>query len=119
MDLRSRLADRGFLLFSVFYLIAGIWNFIILGINGFNPPHIALVAFLSLISAIGMFRLARWLLWLVIGLFFIVTTYAAFMLNYTIGVQAGNWISIVMWSIYLLFTWAATLFVIVKRDQLT
>jgi len=119
MDLRSRLVNRGFLLFTIFFLVAGICNIVILGINGFNPPHVALVAFLSLISAIGMFRLERWLLWLVVGLFFIVTTYGAYMLSYILEVQASNWIAMFIWAIYLLLTWAATIFVVAKRDQLT
>lgn len=119
MDLRSRFAEKGFLLFTIFYLIAGIWNIAILGINGLNPPHVALVACLSLISAIGIFRLERWSLWLIVGLFFIVTTYSAYMLSYTLEKQATNWVAIIIWTIYLLLTWIATMYVVAKRDQLT
>ena len=119
MDLRSRFAQKGFLLFTIFYLIAGIWNIIILGLNGLNPPHVALVALLSLISALGIFRLKSWSVWLVIGLFFVVTTYSAYMLDYTLTKQASNWTAVIVWIIYLLLTWIATIFVVAKRDQLT
>lgn len=119
MDLRSKFANRGFQLFTIFYLIAGIWNFIILGVNGFNLPHVALIAFLSLISAIGIFRLRRWLLWMALGSFFIVTTYCVYMLSFTLAEQASNWIAIFIWIVYLFLTWVATLFVVLKRNQLT
>lgn len=123
MGLSSRLTQNGFLLFTVFYLIAGIGNIIILSTNGFNPPHVALIAFLSLISAIGIYRLEKWSLWLVVGLLFIVTTYASFMLNFhleesAINQGSVNWVVVLTWTIYLVLTWVATIYVAAKRGEL-
>ena len=123
MDLKSKLTHKGLALFSVFYLVAGIGNIIILVMNNFNPPHVALVALLSLISAIGIYRLEKWSLWLVVALFFIVTTYGSFMLNFyleenPINLGSVNWAVVLIWTIYLLLTWVATIYVVAKRGDL-
>jgi len=123
MDLRSKLTHKGLVIFSLFYLVAGIGNIIILVMNNFNPPHVALVALLSLISAIGMYRLEKWSLWLVVALFFIVTTYGSFMLNFYLEENPTsqgtvNWAVVIMWTIYLLLTWVATIYVVAKRGDL-
>ncbi|MCK4223375.1 hypothetical protein KAX01_03670 [Candidatus Bathyarchaeota archaeon] len=123
MDLKSKLTHKGLVIFTVFYLVAGIGNIIILVMNNFNPPHVALVALLSLISAIGIYRLEKWSLWLVVALFFIVTTYGSFMLNFyleenPISLGSVNWAVVLMWTIYLLLTWVATIYVVAKRGDL-
>jgi len=123
MDLKSKLTHKGLVIFTVFYLVAGIGNIIILVMNNFNPPHVALVALLSLISAIGIYRLEKWSLWLVVALFFIVTTYGSFMLNFyleenPINLGSVNWAVVLMWTIYLLLTWVATIYVVAKRGDL-
>lgn len=123
MDLKSKLTHKGLVIFTVFYLVAGIGNIIILVMNNFNPPHVALVALLSLISAIGIYRLEKWSLWLVVALFFIVTTYGSFMLNFyleenPINLGSVNWAVVLMWTIYLLLTWVATIYVVAKRRDL-
>lgn len=123
MDLKSKLTHKGLVIFTVFYLVAGIGNIIILVMNNFNPPHVALVALLSLISAIGIYRLEKWSLWLVVALFFIVTTYGSFMLNFyleenPISLGSVNWAVVLIWTIYLLLTWVATIYVVAKRGDL-
>jgi len=123
MDLKSKLTHKGLVIFTVFYLVAGIGNIIILVMNNFNPPHVALVALLSLISAIGIYRLEKWSLWLVVALFFIVTTYGSFMLNFyleenPISLGSVNWAVVLTWTIYLLLTWVATIYVVAKRGDL-
>lgn len=123
MDLKSKLTHKGLVIFTVFYLVAGIGNIIILVMNNFNPPHVALVALLSLISAVGIYRLEKWSLWLVVALSFIVTTYGSFMLNFyleknPISQGAVNWAVVLTWTIYLLLTWVATIYVVAKRGDL-
>jgi len=44
---------RGMFFFTIFYLIAGIANFVIAGMGGLRLFHVALVAILSLIAAFG------------------------------------------------------------------
>ncbi len=125
MGLRSKLNTeyKGMFFFAVFYLIAGVVNFIILGVYDLGLFHIALVAVLSVMSAYGLYRLQGWTLWPVVGLFFIATTYAAIMLNvsienYTANQDISNLFTTVVWIMYLLLTWIATIYVAAKRKNL-
>ena len=92
MGLRSRLQMeyKGMFFFAIFYLVAGIVNFIILGVYGLGLFHIALVAVLSLLAAFGLYRLQSWSLWFIVGLFFIATTHIAFMLNVSLEKSAAT-----------------------------
>ncbi len=125
MGLRSKLEieHKGMLVFTLFYLIAGVANFVILGVYGLDLFHVALVAILSLTAAFGLYRLQSWSLWLVIALFFITTTYGALMLNvflsrYTVNPDLSNAFAIFAWASYLLLTWMATIYVGAKRKNL-
>ncbi len=125
MGLRSRLGieHKGMFFFATFYLIAGVANFVILGIYGLGLFHVALVGILSLITAFGLYRLQRWSLWLVVGLFFIATIYGAIMLNafltnYTAQPDVSGLLTILAWTIYLILTWIAPLYVAARRKNL-
>jgi ABC-type thiamin/hydroxymethylpyrimidine transport system permease subunit len=125
MGLRSRLGIeyKGMFFFAVFYLVAGVVNFIIWGTYGLSLFHVALVAVLSLVAAFGVYQMQSWSLWLVIGLFFITTTYGAFMVNVFLGKYAvtpdmTNLLTVIMWIIYLLLTWIATVYVAARRKSL-
>lgn len=114
---------RGMFFFTIFYLIAGIANFVIAGMGGLRLFHVALVAILSLIAAFGLYKLQRWSLWFVVALFFISTTYGAFMLNafwtnYAINSNINDLLAVIAWALYLLFTWVATIYVAAKRKNL-
>jgi hypothetical protein len=125
MGLRSKLAIeyRGMFFFALFYFIAGVVNFIIMGVYGLGLFHVALVAILSLVVAFGLYRLQRWSLWFVVGLFFIATVYGAFTLNaflrsYTANPNLNGLFAILAWTIYLILTWIATVYVAAKRENL-
>lgn len=125
MGLRSRfeIEYKGMFFFAIFYLIAGLANFVILGIYGLDLFHIALVAILSLIAAFGVYRLQSWSLWFVVGLFFIATTHIVLMLSvsmekYAVNQDLSSLFAILAWIIYLIFTWIATIYVAAKRKNL-
>lgn len=125
MDLRSRLkgVHRGFFFFSIFYFVAAIANFIILGLYGLGLFHITLVGVLSLAAAFGLYKLQSWVLWLVFSLFFIVTTYGVTMLSVTIekiqgGYELSWFLTVIIWVLYLVFTWIATVYVAARRKNL-
>lgn len=109
--------------FALFYLIVGIANFMILGIYGLGFFHVALVAVLSLIAALGLYQLQKWSLWLVASLFFIATTYGATMLDaflkkYPTNSEISDLFFILSWIIYLALTWISTIYVVAKRKNL-
>lgn len=124
MGLMSRLGIeyKGMFAFALFYLVAAVANFIILGMYGPGLFHVGVVAVLSLATAFGLYRLHRWSLWFIVGLFFIATTYGAVMLNVSLnrtgGIDVTNAFSILAWAIYLALTWVATIYVAAKRKNL-
>ena len=125
MGLRSRLGIeyKGMFFSALFYLVASVANLIILGVYDLRLFHIAFLAVLSLIAAFGLYRLQRWSLWLVVSLFFIATTNIAFMLNisianYTTNADLSNLLAIIAWTVYLILTWIATVYVAAKRKNL-
>lgn len=125
MGLRSilKIEYKGMFFFAIFYLIVGVVNFIIVGMYDLGLFHVALVGGLSLVSAFGLYRLRSWSLWFVVGLFFIGTTYGAFMFNitmenYTATSDISSLLAILAWIIYLILTWIATIYVAAKRKNL-
>jgi hypothetical protein len=126
MGLMSRLGIEytGMLFFIVFYLVVAVVNFVILGVYGLALFHVSLVAVLSLLAAFGLYRLRRWSLWLVVGLFFIATTYGATMLSATLGEYSGSMdigvlFGVLVWIVYLVLTWVATIYVVARRKSLS
>lgn len=114
----------GMLFFILFYLVAAVANFVILGIYEPGLFHVGLVAVLSLLAAFGLYRLRRWSLWFVVGLFFIATTYGATMLSatwkeYLGSMDIGVVFGVLVWVVYLVLTWIATIYVVAKRKNLT
>jgi hypothetical protein len=117
---RLKIESKGMFISALFYLVAAAANIIVLGMFEARLFHVGLVAILSLLAAFGLIRLNRWSLWLVVGLFFIVTTYGAIMLNMAIGSYAGGFdiLAIIAWVAYLILTWVATMYVAAKRKNL-
>ncbi|UCD96807.1 MAG: hypothetical protein JSV35_01760 [Candidatus Bathyarchaeota archaeon] len=114
---RLEIQHRGIFIFTVFYLIVGILNFGILATQGLGLFHVALVAVLSIITAFGLYRLQRWSLWLVVGLFFIGTSYAAFTLHAFL--QSANLPLVVGLVIYIVLTWLASFYLVARREKLS
>ena len=114
---RLEIQHRGIFIFTVFYLVAGILNFAVLATQGLGLFHVALVAILSIITAFGLYRLQRWSLWLVVGLFFIATSYAAFTLHAFL--QSSNLPLITGFAVYIVLTWLATFYLVARREKLS
>jgi len=73
MPLKSKLkVERlGVLATSIFYVIVGVAEAIILALSNFSLIHVAPLAVLSLITAYGLFRMKKWAVFLVTILFFL------------------------------------------------
>jgi uncharacterized membrane protein (DUF2068 family) len=72
MPLKSKLKVEklGMLATSIFYVIVGVAEAIILALSNFSLVHVEFLAILSLITAYGLFRMKKWAVFLVIGLSF-------------------------------------------------
>jgi len=104
-------------------VLAGIWALAILAVNGVSMIHTAVIALLSLMTAYGLYKMQKWSLWLVIGLFFIGNTFGLVSLYWSIGRDgfAGN-TEVLLLNLaligYLIMTWLATIYVGAKREKL-
>jgi len=117
MSLKSKLKIESIGMFTafVFYAIVGIVWFAVLPMANF-PPHIGLLAIFSLITAYGVFKKRIWATWLVVMLFFVVTTFSAYMLYYFVWENIFLGISMIA---YLVLTWIFTTYIAIKRKTLT
>ena len=79
MPLKSKLkVERlGVLMASIFYVIVGGAEAIILALSNFRLVHVAPLAVLSLITAYGLLRMKKWSVFLVTILFFPAITFGA------------------------------------------
>lgn len=116
MSLKAKLKieNTGIFVAFIFYAIVGVAFFAVLPMANF-PPHIGIIAILSIITAYGLFQKRVWALWLVIMLFFIATTFSAYTLYY-------SWENLML-SIsviaYLVLTWVFTVYTATRRRMLT
>lgn len=79
MSLKSKLKveSLGAAVFSIFYAIVGVAIISILMLSNFTIPHMAVLAFLSLVTAYGLFKMKKWAVLLTIVLFFLETAFGA------------------------------------------
>jgi uncharacterized membrane protein (DUF2068 family) len=77
MSLKSKLKveSLGVTVFSIFYAIVGVVIISILALSNFAIPHMVVLAFLSLVTAYGLFKLKKWSVLLTIILFFLGTAF--------------------------------------------
>ncbi len=102
---RAELASIGF------YLVTGIILFAVLVLTGF-PPHLALIAITSLITAYGLFTKRFWAIWLVAILFIVISTFALYTL---ISVGFSNPLTVMSLTVYTVMTWIFTVYIVFKR----
>jgi len=116
MSLKSKLKIESVGMFAafIFYALVGIICFVALPITNF-PPHIGIIGILSLITTYGLFKKRVWTIWIVVALFFIATTFSAFMLYYTFG---QNMLLNVIVIAYFILTWILTAYTAAKRKTL-
>ena len=114
MSIGSKLMEnKGLLLVSVFYLIAGILDFVALFLSTF-PPQLAIIGILSLATAYGLMQKRMWAFWLAIVTFLVTTTFAVYTLAYTLGNLMLNLAMVA----YLILTWIVTAYAAMKRKTL-
>ncbi len=99
---------------SVFYVAAGIVFLALLPTANF-PPHVGIIAIMSLATAYGIFRKRVWTIWLIVILLFASTTYSAFTVY---NVLAKDIILGLGMIAYLVLTWLFTIYVAAKRKAL-
>lgn len=117
MLLKSKLKIENVGMFAAFafYAVVGIICFAVLTIVDFRLIHVGLIGILSLITAYGFLKTRVWTLWVVTALFFIATTFSAYMLYFAFEKDLLLDIGMIA---YLLLTWVFTAYTAAKRKTL-
>jgi len=115
MTLASKLKIGSFSPISLasiaFYGVAGIVFLILMATSGF-PPDVALIGIVSVITAYGLLMRRGWALWLVVALFFVVTTFTLYTLYFVVATDA---VAAAGMAVYAVLTWIFTAIAVWKR----
>jgi len=123
MTLKSilRVEKLGVAVVSIFYVIAGIVQIVILAMSAIPP--IGVLAILCLISAYGLIKMRKWAVWLVMILLFPEITLAVTPLYVSVMQQQAffpnfEWALFqIMLVIYVIATLVASVYILVKRQD--
>jgi hypothetical protein len=116
MESKYKLKARslGVFVFSGFYTVVGIIFLYLLVLWSFAPPHLGILASLSLITAYGMFKMEKWSVWLVVILFFLGNAFGIIQLTHPSSFWVG-WVLQLPLVVYLVLTWVATIYISANR----
>jgi len=116
----SKIKNPAVLLFSIFYIAAGIAEVGYFAIeSSAAPPHIPVLGILSIITAYTVFKMKKWALPLVVGLFFVGITFGATTLSNSLELQTlGDamlfHLALIAYMIILLI---ASVYILAKREN--
>lgn len=108
---KLKIENRGMFATSAFYAIVGIIFFVVLPMASF-APHLAIIGIFSLATAYGVLRKRAWTIWFVAILFFVATTFSAFMIYNIPQIDLLLGISAI---VYLVLTWVFTAYAVTNR----
>ena len=117
---RFKIENPTVFLFSLFYIIVGIVEVVYFAIENFAaPPHIPVLGILSLITAYGLFKMKKWSVPLVIGLFFIGIVFGATTLYPSVTMQTfgGALLFHTALIAYMIILFIAFIYTIAKREN--
>lgn len=125
MTLKSmlRVEKLGVAIVSIFYLIAGIAQLVILAISNFAIMPIGVLAISCLITAYGLIKTRKWAVWLIMILLFPEITFATVPLYASIMQQQAffpnlEWLLLhLLLVIYVIATLVASVYVLAKRHD--
>ena len=116
----SKIKNPAVLLFSVFYIAVGIAEVGYFVIENFAaPPHIPVLGILSLVTAYSLFKMKRWSVPLVVGLFVTGITFGATTLANSIAVQTfgGALLFHLALIAYMIILLIASGYIVAKREN--
>ena len=114
--------NRPFLLFSIFYIAAGIAQIGAFAIEGSSAPlNLPILGLVSLITAYLVFAMKKWAVPLVAGLFIVGLTFGATTLSNSIALQTfgGAMLLHVALIAYMILLLVVSLYIIARRTNLT
>lgn len=118
---KLKVEKPGVLAVSIFYVIVGGAEALILAFSNLRPPHVGFLAALSLITAYGLIRMKKWSVLLAVILFFPAITFGASTLYFSV-VRETFYPSLEMllfhvaWITYLILTVVSLIYVVARRE---
>ena len=116
----SKIKNPAVLLFSIFYIAVGIVEVGYFAIENFAaPPHIPVLGILSLITAYTLFKMKKWALPLVVGLFFVGITFGATTLSNSLALQTFGSAMLFHTTLiaYMIILLIASLYIMTQREK--
>jgi hypothetical protein len=118
--LSSKIKNPTVLLFSVFYIAVGIAEVGYFAIENFAaPPHIPVLGILSIITAYTLFKMKKWALPLVVGLFFVGITFGATTLSNSLALQTFGDAMLFHTALiaYMIILLIASVYIVAQREN--
>jgi hypothetical protein len=119
---KLKVKRRDGLLLAIFYAVLGVAHLVILAVSNFALVTSGILAVLSLIAAFGLFTVKKWVVWLVIGLFFpqfvfgSLTLYAAY-LQYMAFQEITLVLINIALAVFIILTFVSFVYVAAKRKS--
>ena len=116
----SKIKNPAVLLFTIFYIAVGIVEVGYFAIENFAaPPHIPVLGILSLITAYTLFKMKKWALPLVVGLFFVGITFGATTLSNSLALQTFGSAMLFHTALiaYMIILLIASLYIMTQREK--
>ncbi len=116
----SKIKNPAVLLFSIFYVAVGIIEMGYFAIENFAaPPHIPVLGILSLITAYTVFKMKKWALPIVVGLFFVGITFGATTLSNSLELQTLGDAMLFHTALiaYMIILLIASVYIVAKREN--
>ena len=112
---------RPILLFSVFYLVAGLIEVSTLFMD-FRLLHVGLLAILSFMIAYGLIRMKRWSIWLMVAFLFLALTFSISSLYASVSIYSfypnlGILLFHISLILYMLLCLFSTAYVLSRRME--
>jgi len=107
-------------LISIFYIAAGIAEVGYFALENFAaPPHIPVLGILSLITAYSIFKMKKWALPLVVGLFVVGITFGATTISNSIALQTfgGAMLFHIAMIAYMIILLIASVYIVARREN--
>ncbi|UCE15890.1 MAG: hypothetical protein JSV12_08540 [Candidatus Bathyarchaeota archaeon] len=124
MSLKSKLKveNLGLLVVSIFYVIVGVAEILILAFSNFTLVHVGPLAVLSLITAYGLIKMKKWSVLLAVIFFFPAMTFGATTLYFSVMRETFYPSSeILLFHLaliaYLILTFIAFIYVVAIREN--
>jgi len=113
--------NRTFLMFSIFYIVAGIVQLASFALEGSSAPlHLPLLGIVSLITGYSVFSMKKWAIPLVAGLFAVGVTFGATTLSSSIALNSfeGAMLLHVALIAYIILLLVVSVYLLSKREAL-